>query len=86
MIGRSRTGPIFRWHDEVLSILWLYNRTGDGACWIWRAECMTWGTTGKRSSSTSTTPGEDDENGGHSLEPWCEQRHGDEGRPRSGGC
>ena len=22
---------IFRWHDEVLSVLWLYNRTGDGA-------------------------------------------------------
>ena len=20
---------VFRWHDEVLSILWLYNRTGD---------------------------------------------------------
>ena len=27
--GRSRSGPIYRWHDEVLSILWLYNRTGD---------------------------------------------------------
>ena len=22
---------IFRWHDEVLSVLWLYNRNGDGA-------------------------------------------------------
>ena len=22
---------IFRWHDEVLSVLWLYNRNGDRA-------------------------------------------------------
>ena len=26
---KLREWAIFRWHDEVLSILWLYNRTGD---------------------------------------------------------
>ena len=29
----------FRWQDEVLSVLWLYNRTGDPNCSIWPVCC-----------------------------------------------
>ena len=55
--SRSRSGPIYRWHDELLSVLWLYNRTGDAQLLdLARSGCASTASTGRHSSPTSATP------------------------------
>jgi len=44
---------IYRWHDEVLSVLWLYNRNGDRRLLDLGANSMRRVMTGRLSSPTS---------------------------------
>ena len=73
---------IFRWHDEVLSVLWLYNRNGDRALLDLARKLHTQGHDWEAQFANFKTNENVAARRRQPLHPRRQQRDGDEGRGR----